>query len=138
MSDSGECAHGILYENECSKCWSEHRARIDFIEANKLIHPELVSHLSRMHIRKRPETTNSREWVEITDAIELQNLLDDFGPLRPTLNTYCDSPIEIYARKVELEEWRNSSVRVHRSSDKEYLEELFKSLLMLRGLRQSD
>ena len=54
-------------------------------------------------------------WVEITDVGEMQNLLDDFSSLRPRLNVYTKDPIRIYAPEWELDAWRDSSERVHRS-----------------------
>jgi hypothetical protein len=64
--------------------------------------------------------TNQRSYIEITDPVELQNILDDFGPLRPTLAVWGDEhdpPFAIYAPELELDAWRDSDVRVHRGTE---------------------
>lgn len=43
--------------------------------------------------------------VQITDAHELQNLLDDYSPDRPYLNVYCIDG-GIFADEAELDAWR--------------------------------
>lgn len=50
---------------------------------------------------------------EVTDPHELQNLLDDFGPMRPELNVY-GRDMKVYAVSWQLERWRKSPVRAHR------------------------
>jgi hypothetical protein len=55
--------------------------------------------------------------VEITDPFELQNLLDDFGPLRPRLNIYGRDRL-VHADDEELKKWRESDVRIHRATAK--------------------
>lgn len=45
--------------------------------------------------------------VPVTDATELQNLLDDFSPFRPELNVY-ESEGLVWANAEQLHTWRNN------------------------------